>query len=259
MFLTPWVTRLLLANGVAFLAAPPGSAAYRALWFVPMFAPQAPWTAISYMFLHAGIWHLAFNMIGLLFFGPRLEQRLGAKRFLILYFLSGLGGAAFSLVFEPRAAVVGASAAVMGVLLAFAFYWPRETVLVWGIIPLQIRTLVVILVVTSVFFGLSGTGGRVAHFAHLGGLVFGYLYLKWLAWRRRVRIDTANAVPPRSRFGVPGRVDRARLDRWRRIDPAALHSLNRKEVEELLQRLDADGAGSLSQDEQAFLDRMAPL
>ena len=77
---------------------------------------------MTYMFLHAGLAHLLFNMIGLFFFGPRLESRLGFKGFLLLYFLSVLGGAVFSLVFAREAAVVGASGAVFGVLLGFALF-----------------------------------------------------------------------------------------------------------------------------------------
>ena len=258
MFLTPWVTRLILMNLVAFFVAAPGSALYSQLALFPVVVHLTPWTVITYMFLHAGFWHLAFNMIGLLFFGPRLEARLGVQRFLTLYFLSGLGGAAFSLFFEPNVAVVGASAAVYGIVLAFAYYWPRETVLIWGVLPVQIWALATFMVVASLFYSISGTGGNTAHFAHLGGLAFGFAYLRWIEWKRRRRIDQANAVPGRQHFSVPGLGDRERLTRWKKIDPASLHSLNRQEVEDLLRRVDAEGASSLSQDERAFLDRMAP-
>lgn len=258
MFLTPWVTRLLLANVAAFFIAAPGSVLYTQLFLVPALVHLTPWTLITYMFLHAGIWHLGFNMIGLVFFGPRLEARLGARRFLLLYFLSGLGGAAFSLFFEPNVAVVGASAAVYGIVLAFAYYWPRETVLIWGVLPVQIWALATFMVVASLFYGISGTGGNVAHFAHLGGLAFGFGYLRWIEWQRRRRIDHANAVPARQPFTVPGLAERERVNRWKNINPSSLHSLNRQEVEELLEKLDATGASSLTQDEKAFLDRMAP-
>lgn len=255
MFLTPWVTRLLLANLAAYFVAAPGSSLYSDLALVPVLVQREPWTLVTYMFLHAGIWHLAFNMIGLIFFGPRLEARLGARRFLLLYFLSGLGGAAFSLFFEPNVAVVGASAAVYGIVLAFAIYWPRETVLIWGVLPVQIWALATFMVVASLFYGISGTGGNVAHFAHLGGLAFGFGYLRWIEFQRRRRIDTANAVPSTR---IPGLGDRERMNRWKQINPSSLHSLNRQEVEDLLQKLDTTGASSLTPDEKAFLDRMAP-
>ena len=76
-------------------------------------------------------------MIGLFFFGPRLESRLGSRGFLLLYFVSGLGGAVFSLLFAREAAVVGASGAVFGVLLGFAMFWPRERIYIWGVLPVQ--------------------------------------------------------------------------------------------------------------------------
>ncbi len=262
MFLTPWVTRLLAVNVVAYLVVSPGTALHRSLAFVPSVGTlvSTPWTVLTYMFLHAGIWHLAFNMIGLVFFGPRLEARLGARRFLILYFLGGFGGAAFSLLFDASTmiSIVGASAAVFAVLLAFAYYWPREVVLIWGVLPMQVWALVTLLIVVSLWSGFTGAGGNVAHFAHLGGLAFGFGYLRWLDWKRAVRISKANARPAPGPFGMTGAGERDRVSRWKRIDPQGLHSLNRREVEELLEKLDAGGASSLTNDEKAFLDRMAP-
>lgn len=258
MFLTPWVTRLILLNLAAFFVAAPGSGLYSDLALVPVLVYRAPWTMLTYMFLHAGFWHLAFNMIGLLFFGPRLEARLGVRKFLTLYFLSGLGGAVFSLFFEPTVAVVGASAAVYGIVLAFAYYWPRETVLIWGILPVQIWALATFMVVASLFYSITGTGGNTAHFAHLGGLAVGFAYLRWIELQRRRRIDTGNAVPTRQSFVVPGLGDRERINRWKKINSTSLHSLNRQEVENLLEKLNASGASSLSKEEKAFLDRMSP-
>jgi hypothetical protein len=126
--MTPWVMRLLVANVLLFFVAAPGSGLYRALLLYPPWALFRPWTVFTYMFLHANTMHLLFNMIGLFFFGPRLEAKLGSGGFLKLYFLSGLGGAALSFIFAPQAAVVGASAAVFGVLIGFAHYWPRENI-----------------------------------------------------------------------------------------------------------------------------------
>src|SRR5687768_5462619 len=92
----------------------------------PFAVLQRPWGVLTYMFVHAGFAHLFFTMIGLYFFGPRLESRLGSRSFLTLYLLAGLGGAVFSFVFSREAGVVGASGCVYGVLLGFAMFWPRE-------------------------------------------------------------------------------------------------------------------------------------
>src|SRR5688572_7977565 len=97
--LTPWVKKLLIANIVAFLVTTSFQPAYFNLALVPAFALTRPWTILTYMFLHAGVGHLFFNMLGLFFFGPRLEVRLGGRDFLWLYFLGGIGGAVFSFFF----------------------------------------------------------------------------------------------------------------------------------------------------------------
>ena len=122
--MTPWAMRLLVANVLMyFLIAPPGSPLFRAFTLLPLpWALYRPWTVFTYMFLHANTMHLVFNMIGVFFFGPRLEAKLGGSAFLKLYFLSGLGGALLSFAFGPQAPVVGASGAVFGILIGFAHY-----------------------------------------------------------------------------------------------------------------------------------------
>ena len=121
--MTRVVRILLFANiGLFFLQNTVGWVT-SALIFVPQLIVVRPWTIITYMFLHAGMMHLLFNMLGLYFFGPRLEERLGSRSFLILYVLSGVSGALLSLIMGPSAAVLGASAAVFGVMLGFAWFW----------------------------------------------------------------------------------------------------------------------------------------
>src|SRR5690606_33832051 len=119
--------RLILANVVMFVITASSPMLYRELALIPAFVLTRPWTLVTYMFLHAGLWHLLFNMLGLFFFGPRLEALLGERDFFLLYLISGLGGALLSLG-APYAAVVGASGAVFGVLYGFARYWPREPI-----------------------------------------------------------------------------------------------------------------------------------
>ncbi len=256
--MTPWVRRLLIANVVMFFVTGASREIYTLLWLYPPAVLVRPWTPLTYMFLHAGFGHLIFNMIGLFFFGPRLEQRLGDRGFLGLYFLSGLGGAAFSFLFARDFPVVGASAAVYGVLLGFAMYWPRERIYIWGILPIQAWLLAALLVFGSLYAGINPTGAsRTAHFAHLGGLAFGFVFLKWRDWRRGAprRAFQKQMTPNASHAGIVG--DRVALARWKGIRVEALHELNREEVERLLRKIDDGGPGSLSAAERAFLDRMA--
>ncbi|MBT8404347.1 MAG: rhomboid family intramembrane serine protease [Gemmatimonadetes bacterium] len=254
--MTPWVRRLLVANiAIFFLSTTIMPYLFRDFVLIPTLLWQRPWTGISYMFLHGGLTHLLFNMLGLFFFGPRLEQRLGGPDFLKLYFAAGFGGAAFSFFFEPGAAVVGASGAVYGILLAFAFYYPRERIYIWGILPIEAWLLVTLAVGFSVYAGFGGSGGTTAHFAHLGGLVFAWVYLKWREWRR----GSARRSFQQKLEATPGAgmSDRAQLSRWRSIEVERLHEINREEVRHLLEKVEVVGASGLTAGERQFLDRMA--
>jgi membrane associated rhomboid family serine protease len=257
--LTPWVTRLLLANVVMYFVGEAVPGLWRALAFVPGLVLVRPWTALTYMFLHVGFTHLLFNMIVLFFFGPRLELRLGSKSFIWFYLFGGFGGALFHFFLSPGAPMVGASGAVYAVLLGYAYFWPRDVIYLWFVLPVQVWVLTTFLVFASVFLGLAGTGDGVAHFAHLGGLAFGYLYI-WIAERRRAaRVKPfKQAAPPQgSRFQTPAGRERDALERWKRISRDGLHELNREEIDSLLEKASVQGVASLSADERAFLDRMA--
>jgi membrane associated rhomboid family serine protease len=206
------------------------------------------------MFLHAGIWHLVFNMLALYFFGPRLESRLGSRQFLSLYFISGIMGAVLSFLFSPNAAIVGASGAVFGVLLGFARYWPRERIYIWGVLPIEARTLVIIATLLSLYFGFSGGGGNVAHFGHLGGFLGGFLYLKW--WDRSspaARFKAKAQAPVRTGSGGEG----TDVRRWQRIKRDDMHPVNQEELDRILDKIGASGVGSLTSDERDFLERFS--
>ena len=256
--MTTWVKRLLIANiGMYFLSM----SVPIVYGLTVLYPPQVlirPWSLVTYMFLHGGMGHLIFNMIGLYFFGPRLENRLGTKGFLWLYFLSGIGGALFSLVFSPLAAVVGASAGVYGVLLGFAMYWPREKIYLWMILPVEAWLLATILVVASLYSGINpSAGSNTAHFAHLGGLGFAFAFLKWWEWNKGAgqRAFQTQLHPDATPTGMVG--DRLASARWKGISVEGLHELNREEVVRLLSKVDGIGAASLTASERQFLDRMS--
>ena len=256
--LTTWVRRLLVANLAVFGVTLLSRELYALMVLYPPAVLIRPWTIVTYMFLHAGIAHLFFNLLGLFFFGPRLESRLGARGFMLLYFLSGIGGGVFSLLFAREAAVVGASGAVYGVLLGFAMFWPRERIYIYGIIPVEAWLLASILVFVSLAAGTSpGAGSRTAHFAHLGGAAFAFVFLKWWEWRMGAskRDFQRQLRPDATGKGLVG--DRVALARWKGISVESLHELNRGEVERLLAKAERDGPASLTQSERDFMDRMS--
>ncbi len=254
--MTPWARRLLIANVVMFLVtavAEQSPALIRlisSLVLVPALIPQRPWTIVTYAFLHAGFVHLLFNMIGLFFFGPRLESVLGGRRFLGLYFTSAIVAAFASLLLEPSAAVVGASGAVFGVLVGFAKFWPRDRIYFWGIIPIEARVFIVLLAVYSVFGGLT-SGGGIAHFAHLGGLLGGWVYLKVVDHRSPARRFRKKAEPTFSRPSVGD------IERWRNIPRESLHPVNREELDRIMKKVQEQGPQSLDKKERAYLERLS--
>ncbi|MGQ0646988.1 MAG: rhomboid family intramembrane serine protease [Gemmatimonadaceae bacterium] len=246
--MTP-VTRILLAANVgAFFLQMVQPGIVSAFVYVPALTLVRPWTLVTYMFLHGGLMHLVFNMLGLFFFGPRVEDRLGSRQFGILYFVSGIAGAVLSLALSPRSPILGASAAVFGVMLAFAYFWPREPILIWGVLPVPARVLVIITTVLALYSGFGGVRSGIAHFAHLGGYAGAFLYLKWLersrgAWRRR-----STALPK-----TAARV----LTRRPVIDMTTVHEANRAEINRLLDKISAGGVTSLSPEERLFLSNFA--
>ena len=248
--MTPWVARLLVANiGVFFLEyMSPGIVQW--LEFIPADVFRAPWTVFTYMFAHAGIMHLFWNMLGLFIFGPRVEARMGSNHFITLYLVSGLAGAALSFV-TPYSQIVGASGALFGVMLAFARFWPRDQILVWGIFPVEARVLVIIYTLIELWSGLGGFNAGIAHFTHLGGFVGAYLYLVWLEKRgeRRVQRFRSQTIP---------KVADKSLANWQKVDPGSAHEINRDELNRILDKIGKSGLNSLSAQERAFLSNFVP-
>ncbi len=248
MPLTPWVLRLLVANVVCYLLMMGAPELGRYMMFVPVLILEHPWTLVSYMFVHAGIWHLFFNMLALVFFAPRVEVEMGDRDFLLLYFLSGMTGGILSFV-SPWTPIVGASGALYGVMFAYAYFWPRSQIFLWGLFPVEARWLVVFMTALSLYGGVRGTDD-IAHFAHLGGFLGGYLFLRWRSHRtlRRALNEPVSA-------GVP---TRRSLSRWSRIDRSTLHEVNREEFDRIQEKIRSSGPGSLTQGERDFLDRFSP-
>lgn len=281
--LTPWVKRLIIANAIVFLAtALLPLAGYLA--FVPMLVLRHPWTVVTYMFVHAGFLHLLFNMIGLFFFGPPLEARWGSREFLRFYLIAGLGGAALSFIFAPQAAVVGASAAVFGVMLAFALNWPDAPIYIWGILPVKAKWLIAIIAAMSLFSAFGGSTDNVAHFAHLGGFAAAWFYLKFDPFGTHAAAklgigDSPRRGASRGRGGSGGSGLAGLRDRLRRAagprtrirvlpddeDRSARRDVTRRrhddkaldEIDRVLDKISEKGMASLSAEEKRLLDEVS--
>jgi membrane associated rhomboid family serine protease len=255
--MTPWVLRLIVANVAMYFMQGLAVEVAERMVLVPVLFPREPWTLVTYMFLHGSGTHLLFNMISLFFFGPQVEARLGSRHFLGLYAVSGIVGGLLSILFTPRVpGVIGASGAIFGVTLAFARYWPRSQIYIWGILPVEARWLVVIMTALSLFGARTG-GDGIAHFAHLGGFLGGYLYLRWCELRSPARsFRNKAAAPPVKRTSGSGAI--ADLQRWSRIPRDSMHEVNRTEINRILDKINATGIASLTPGERETLERFSP-
>ena len=179
------------------------------------------WRLATYMFLHGPYpMHILFNMFVLWMFGPEVERVLGRRGFVAYYFFTGIGAGLCSYVIHPWSGVpvVGASGAMYGLLLAFAVFFPNRELLLFFVLPIKAKYLVVIAVVAELLFSITGAQDGIAHAAHLGGLAFGYLYLKrrtllpdfkyyWLRlrgwwYRRKFKVYSTERRGPRDRGPV---------------------------------------------------------
>lgn len=241
--MTTVVLYLIVANCAAFVVQNMVPGLTQELAYVPVLALTRPWTAVTSMFMHGDVMHLFFNMLGLYFFGSAVEGRLGSRRFATLYFVSGFSGALASTML-PTTAIIGASAGVFGVMLAFAKFWPDTPIYIWAVFPVPARVLITFTTLLALFSGFSGARDGIAHFAHLGGYAGAWLYL-----RRIDRVSTR--FKRKASAPLPGVA--SRLDRWESIDLNTVHQANREEVGRLMEQARKNGIRSLSPQEQAFL------
>jgi membrane associated rhomboid family serine protease len=192
--ITPAVKILIVTNVIAFvLNLIVGSVMTIRLGFSPQAVLEnfALWQPFTYMFLHstAGVGHILINMLSLWMFGTELERTWGTRFFTKYYIVTGVGAAVTSLLLSfwiddiYYNVTVGASGAIYGLLLAYGMYFPHRPIYLYFIFPIPARIFVMIVGAIAFLSSISGPGGGVAHSAHLGGLVVGYLYLKTLRSR----------------------------------------------------------------------------
>jgi membrane associated rhomboid family serine protease len=250
--------------------------------------PRTMWSAVTYNFAHYGFWHLAVNMFALLTFGPRLEAAMGTRAFTLYFLWCGLGGAVAHLLFVRTGVLVGSSAAVLGVMYGYAQHWPEDELALFGLMPVRAWTMVVVLAVANLAIGVAAAadlgGDRTLYLAHLGGVAFGWLYLRTppaaSIERLRQRISPApdyqDEAPPRA---IPRTLPRQRTQRdevdeivaQSKAIAAQQHPVTRAvvtpvrtsgevraaELDRVLDKISARGLESLTLDERALLDAMA--
>ncbi|MBN1503991.1 MAG: rhomboid family intramembrane serine protease [Candidatus Eisenbacteria bacterium] len=228
------------------------------------------WQFATYMFLHWGFFHLLFNMFLLWMFGSEIERYWGSGEFLKYYFVTGVGGGVLSCVFSPGSfiPIVGASGAIFGLLLAYGMAFPDRQIYIYFLVPIRAKYLVLILGAIELLAVASPGGDGIARFAHLGGLLFGFLYIKRerfgfalrRRWGRLTRNRRVKLVRPdwKRREGKEGedadrdgadRKDPGRIDREQRGDP------DEEEVNAILDKINRSGMGSLTDREKETLRR----
>jgi membrane associated rhomboid family serine protease len=183
---TPAIRAIIITNVVLFVATSRFflPALKDPLWLSPQDVVHGQvWRLVTYMFLHEGPAHILFNMLFLWMFGVELERMWGTRNFVKYYFVTGVAAAMTTVLvsFVPLSAlqglyfsaIVGASGAVVAVLLAYGVYFPHREIFIYGIFPIRAKYLLLILGAMSLFLG-----GNVAHWTHIGGALAGYVYLK---------------------------------------------------------------------------------
>lgn len=251
--------------------------------------PRALWSSLTYLFVHFSLWHLALNMYALVAFGPRLERAMGTRSFVLYYLWCGLGGVVAHLLFVPDGMLLGASAGVLGVMYGYAQQWPDEEVAMFGVVPMRAWTMAMLCAAANIALGVAGVdestapGERVAYLAHLGGIAFGWLYLRTppatSIERLRQRVAAAPDYHDEAPRAVPRNLPRARAPRDEvdevvakskalaaRKRPArratvtpvrTTQELRRAELDRVLDKISSEGLDSLTGDERAVLDAMA--
>lgn len=188
--LTPIVKYLLIANVLVYFwssLAGPDVIAILGLTPAAFLGKLFLWQVVTYLFLHGNFLHIFFNMLVLWMFGCELEKYLGSRRFLNFYLITGVGAGLLSVLLSPysRIPIIGASGAIYGILMAYGMLFPERYVYLYFLFPVKVKYFVAFLGVMAFLSSLSASGGGIAHTAHLGGMIFAFLYLKgWLSISR---------------------------------------------------------------------------
>ncbi len=243
-YITPVIKYLIISNALIFLIQ--GASTWNLVAnfglnpqaFFESF-PVMWYQTVTYMFLHDGFFHILFNMLVLWMFGSEIEKGWGAKPFLFYYLLCGFGGAILSLTFTPHstATIIGASGAVYGILAAYWLMFPDRKIMMFPIfIPMKVRYAIPLIAVLMFLLG----GARVAHLAHLGGALFGLIYLK-LDWRTKKPLNWFRNMKYRRNVAKQVKKREEATEVMKRVDS-------------ILDKINEVGINNISAEDQQFLN-----
>ncbi len=257
--LPPALKSLIIANVVVFIMATlVGNSFFDLFGLVPhrVLADRWVWQPLSYLFVHGSIMHLLLNLFALWMFGVPVEAQWGPRDFLKYYFICGLGAAAASIILSPHSMspVIGASGAIYGLLVAFAMLYPDAVVYLYFLIPVKAAHMAILFGLVEFFAGATNATPGIARFAHLGGMITGYLYLRWW-WVLKIKVKSLwrdsfsqGAIRPGIRRAVnpPSRGESAPQD-----DPDS----SMTEIDKILDKILVSGIDSLTEEEKAIMRR----
>jgi len=234
------------------------------LFLYPIGGGFQVWQLVTYMFMHGGLLHLVFNMLWLWMFGMELENIWGAKKFLGYYLICGIGAGVANLLvnawLDQGAPTVGASGAIMGVLIAFGMLFPDRPIFVYFLLPIRAKYFVALIIAIDLFSGISATSDGIAHFAHLGGAAVGYAFLlidqkrypfQQFFQRRRGQARVSNLFTSRP-HDEAGHVSDAKYYDLHDSHDAEVR-LNQQRVDEILDKISQNGYQSLTAEEKRIL------
>jgi membrane associated rhomboid family serine protease len=192
--LTPTIKKLMIIMGAVFLLQMVVSSRinlYLGLVPILVWKKYFLWQLGTYIFLHGGVFHLLFNLLALWMFGGELENHLGSKKFLRYFLFCGIGAGICTVLFTPalyqRIPVIGASGAIYGLLLAYGWLFPNRLIYIYFLFPIPAKYFVIIFGLIEFFSSIQGPGGGVSHLTHLGGLLFGLIYMAYPVIRQKIR------------------------------------------------------------------------
>jgi len=199
------------------------------------------WQLFTYLFVHGGFLHIFFNMFVLWMFGKDLEIQWGKNEFLLFYFTCGIGAGLMTVLFSINSIVpiVGASGAIYGLLVAYGFTYPNRMVYLYGLFPLKVKYMVLGLGVIAFFASLSANQSNVSHITHLSGMIIGVLYIYFIFNWKNIKMEYY----------------RLRLKNLKQKTSAQNDEevLMKKKVDEILDKLNASGWDSLTEQEEKYL------
>jgi membrane associated rhomboid family serine protease len=256
--LTEWVKILIIINVAVFFAQMVAwSTLVRYFGLVPadVIANLRLWQFVTYMFLHGSFFHLIFNMLILWMFGSEMERTWGPETFIRYYFFTGVGAGVLTWILSPTSPIpnIGASGALYGILLAYAMTYPNRLIYVYFLVPVPAKYLVLIFGVFEFMASVRHTSDGIGHFAHLGGMLFGLIYLRWFG--------IASWARPKGKGWWDPASWRESVRRWRRKQRMKVIDLHEKreaarkaEVDAILEKIAQEGMDSLTSHEKKILE-----